>query len=333
VPHLIRYPPRSSTAQLTHYQSVYKFATALTVPFVLSIAWFWSLTGGDLANVQAGDLLPNLYLLILILAFIVPIKHLPRFGRARFISTFKRISIGGLAKQDDGKFGDVLLADALTSYAKPLSEVYVTLCMLWHGQHTTGRPDRTCGGTFMVPFIMCVPFLIRFRQCVSDHQLANALKYATAFPAILLSAVQRDAEAVGVSHASLHRMWMLAVLTNSLYSFYWDVARDWDLTLFSGSRHDPEHPYGLRRIRLLGSPTFYYIVIVLDLLLRCSWSIKLSVHLEHFNDVEGGIFVLEILEIFRRWMWAFFRVEAEFLRARASGDLLLDDLGPKIDGD
>lgn len=122
-------------------------------------------------------------------------------------------------------------------------------------------------------------------------------------------------------------------MTNSLYSFYWDVAKDWDLTLLSSARNNPEHPYGLRRQRVFDKPMLYYVVIVIDLLLRCSWSLKLSVHLEHFNDIEGGIFLLEILEICRRWMWVFFRVEAEWIRARASGDVLLDDLGPKIDGD
>ena len=236
--------------------------------------------------------------------------------------------------------------------------------MMFTGQATTGKPDRHCGGTYIVPFIMCVPFLIRFRQCITDHQPANALKYATAFPAIALSAVQRHVERGGTSHTSLHSLWyvnrrsgalvksptnnyeqpqktrllthpsrILAVMINSLYSFYWDISRDWDLTLFTPSRNEPTQPFGLRKLRVFDSPSLYYIVIVIDLLLRCSWSMKLSVHLEHFNDIEGGIFMLEILEIFRRWMWVFFRVEAEWLRARASGDVLLDDLGPKIDGD
>jgi hypothetical protein len=100
----------------------------------------------------------------------------------------------------------VLLADALTSYAKPLSEVFVAFCMLFTGQRTTANPDRGCGGAFIVPFIMCVPFLIRFRQCIIDHQKANALKYATAFPAILLSALQKEGTD-RVSDTSLFRLW------------------------------------------------------------------------------------------------------------------------------
>jgi len=47
-------------------------------------------------------------------------------------------------------------------------------------------------------------------------------------------------------------------------------------------------------------------------MLRCTWSFKLSPHLDHFNDLEGGIFVMEFLEVLRRWMWIFFRVETEW---------------------
>ena len=56
----------------------------------------------------------------------------------------------------------------------------------------------------------------------------------------------------------------------------------------------------------------YYGAIVIDLMLRCTWSFKLSPHLDHFNDLEGGIFVMEFLEVLRRWMWIFFRVETEW---------------------
>lgn len=92
------------------------------------------------------------------------------------------------------------------------------------------------------------------------------------------------------------------------------MAKDWDLSLLSSSweRNNPEHPYGLRRHRYFHAPQMYYTAIVIDLLLRCTWSFKLSPHLDHFNDLEGGIFLMELLEVIRRWMWIFFRVETEW---------------------
>lgn len=104
------------------------------------------------------------------------------------------------------------------------------------------------------------------------------------------------------------------VFLNSFYTFYWDVAKDWDLAMFSSAqeRNNPEHPWGLRRHMHFHRKEMYYGAIVIDLLLRCTWSLKLSPHLDRFNDLEGGIYAMEFLEVLRRWMWIFFRVETEW---------------------
>lgn len=337
---MIRYPGRNSPTLPSHHLSTYRLAILLTVPLTLSLFLFWGITRGNAAAVLSWEILPNLYLLVLVLCFFLPFSILSGSGRYRFLSTLRRISIGGIAEAQDGKFGDILMADALTSYAKVLGDLFVALCMFFSsGQSSTGKPDRLCGGQFMVPLILCIPYLIRFRQCLIEYfrvqranskggptgqgwggqHLANALKYSTAFPVIILSAMQRSYEPgkYGLSEAGLFRLWLFFVLVNSMYSFYWDVAKDWDLTLFSSiqERSSPEHPWALRRHRYFHAKEIYYFVIVLDFLLRCTWSIKLSPHLDHYNDVEGGIFLMEALEVFRRWVWIFLRVEAEWGKA------------------
>lgn len=140
----------------------------------------------------------------------------------------------------------------------------------------------------------------------------------------------------------IHLSRLIAVFTNSFYSFYWDVTKDWDLSLLSltsagrtGPRdpatRQPLQPYGLRRSRYFHSPSLYYTVISVDLILRCTWSFKLSPHLHHLNDMEGGIFVLELAEVFRRWVWIFLRVETEWVRREDGGkvqeDVLLGEYG------
>ena len=63
---------------------------------------------------------------------------------------------------------------------------------------------------------------------------------------------------------------ILFVVLNSLYSFWWDVAIDWNLSILT----DPSSPgrahWGLRKSIHFRSPTPYYIAIALDLLLRSS---------------------------------------------------------------
>ncbi|KAH8926068.1 EXS-domain-containing protein [Atractiella rhizophila] len=70
----------------------------------------------------------------------------------------------------------------------------------------------------------------------------------------------------------------------------------------------------LRPFLVLRDPSIYYAIIVLDFMLRITWSIKLSAHLHHVSEIESGIFLLEILEIVRRWLWIFFRVEWEWIK-------------------
>jgi hypothetical protein len=331
----------------------------------VSLLVFWIFTRRTPSLVLAYDWLPISYLLLLAILFFLPLQSLSQSGRYRFLTTLKRVSLGGIAQAKDGKFGDILLADVLTSYAKVLGDLFVSLCMFFSsGKSATNKPDRGCGGQFIVPLIIAIPSLIRFRQCIIEYlrvrqsiqrqggrssdgwggqHLANALKYASAFPVIILSALQRsfsfDHASISMSETSLYRLWLFAVLVNSFYSFYWDVAKDWDLTLFSSrERTSPDHPWGLRRRLYFEMKELYYVAIALDLILRCTWSLKLSPHLDHFNDLEGGIFVMELLEVLRRWIWIFFRLETEWVRNSSMGmalqdDVLLADYGVKDDDD
>ncbi|SJX60092.1 related to ERD1 protein, required for retention of luminal ER [Sporisorium reilianum f. sp. reilianum] len=73
----------------------------------------------------------------------------------------------------------------------------------------------------------------------------------------------------------------------------------------------------LRPAPALLFPTWMYqLAILLDLLLRFFWSLKLSSHLHHLVEWQGGMFSMELLEIVRRWVWVFFRVEWEVVRRR-----------------
>ncbi|KAK7737458.1 protein-ER retention protein [Cytospora paraplurivora] len=352
VPSLIRYPQRPSASHPPHHKSTYRLATALSITFAFSIVTFWLFSHRDPKLVIYYDWLPMTYLLVLALIFILPLRRLSlsHGGRSRLVSTLKRVSLGGLAQASDGKFGDILLADVLTSYAKVMGDLYVCICMMFFrggAGSATDRPDRGCGGRYLVPLIMALPYLIRLRQCLIEfvrvraapyresagwggQHLANATKYATSFPVIILSAMQRNlpAEGAEASKAALYRAWVLACLVNSLYSFYWDVTKDWDLTLLSPrrERNSPEHAFGLRRRLLVGGPALYYLVIVVDLMLRCTWSLKLSPHLDHLTDFESSIFLIEFLEVFRRWVWIFFRVETEWLRNNSHVGVEIDDI-------
>lgn len=79
----------------------------------------------------------------------------------------------------------------------------------------------------------------------------------------------------------------------------------------SQNRHSNPHAILLRSPLLIADPFIYYLAIFFDLLLRFTWSLKLSSHLHSIHEIEQGVFMLEALEVIRRWMWVYLRVEWE----------------------
>ncbi|GAA5844980.1 hypothetical protein JCM3766R1_004836 [Sporobolomyces carnicolor] len=334
---------------------------------------------------------PAVVALALTFVCVSPWNWACRRQRFMFLRSLKRIVSPNLFKPVP--FSDVILADILTSSAKVLGDVWLAGCYL-----ASSKGESRIWG---VPLMVALPYVFRFRQCLSEvvtkqtptprRSLLNALKYATAFPVIILSAMQTvvgdpfdDDKEVGerwIGKTTLFGVWVLAVLINSLYSFWWDITNDWGLSLLvpegwssQGSlqsayqpvpRHAPSsmaqtnrsadslhtrtrstlsplpattpartgrhtrafstaqspnvsYPF-LRPILLLPDPTIYYLAIALDLLLRLTWSLKLSPHLHEMGDLESGVFVMELLEVLRRWGWVYLRIEWEAVR-KGQGD-------------
>jgi NADH:ubiquinone oxidoreductase subunit 3 (subunit A) len=326
---------RSPSEPLLH-RSVYQVALLFSVLFSVNLFVFWALTGGRPNDVRQWEVLPMLLFLGMLVVFLLPFGSWHKRGRFRFLRMFRRVFTGGL--DSDLRFADVLLADVITSYAKVLGDAAMVVCMFWSGYGSTHpMPDRSCGGVLLVPAVIAIPYLCRLRQCVTEYfrasaaglgpkerrnHLMNACKYASAFPVIIIGALQRgnflttEEGDLLVTQEELTKGWYLAVLANTLFAFYWDVTRDWELSLLTSTRSSDGHPWGLRKNRHYGATELYYIAVGLDLLLRFAWSVKLSPHLDFLNEMEGGIFMLELLELGRRWVWVFLRVEREWVNSR-----------------
>jgi len=90
-------------------------------------------------------------------------------------------------------------------------------------------------------------------------------------------------------------------------------------TLPNGSTSKLPRAPGLRTHLLYRHPRVYYCAIALNLVLRLTWSLKLSSHLHNVTEFGSGVFIMEALEIARRWMWVFFRVEWECVKRESPG--------------
>lgn len=277
------------------------------------------------------------------------------------------------------QFSDVIAADILTSFAKVLGHVWLSLVVVLYTLQGALVDDSVLlaqQSSLAVPVLVSLPFLIRLRQCVSEYltlsplarqtrstrPLYNALKYASALPVIWLSTSSAPPRSDGVLvHPSgvLYFLWLAAVLFNTLFSFWWDITNDWGLDLLfpstfrsmvhSSSHLPPLHRRTEERTHILGldddadtdelplrpeqamharrgsmlrlpdkplplPPMVYSIFIAVDLVLRFTWSLKLSSHFQFLVVWHRGLLILEAFELVRRSVWVLLRVEWELVK-------------------
>ncbi|KAI0645656.1 EXS-domain-containing protein [Trametes meyenii] len=342
---------------------------------------FRGATRADVALVDQFKFVPALAVLCVLTVLMCPFNVLHKHERDRFLQAIHRCLFPGPHRV---YFSDVVFADMVTSFAKVLGDVWLSALMLLPGRSLLSHPVQEGMARLILPTLMSIPYAVRLRQCLvefnapaneSRRPLFNALKYASSFPVIFLSAAQRivvsdvvalkgEAAATQPWHGEhqLFRLWLLAAAFNSLYSFWWDVTNDWGLELLRPQhissnatapspprplllprlhsrstllKHDrssvdesaedlteyaphatPErraHPYGLRSVLLFPLPVYPFAILV-DLVLRLTWSAKLSSHLHAYSEGDLIIFWIELAEVVRRWMWVFLRVEWETVK-------------------
>ncbi|KAF7844685.1 SPX and EXS domain-containing protein 1-like [Senna tora] len=221
------------------------------------------------------------------------------------------------ASQPAITFPDFFIADILTSMAKVFSDLERSVCRMVNRQVATIawlEADSVCGShSSAIPLVLVLPYIWRLLQCLRQYKdtrektsLFNALKYSTAVPVIFLSALKYHV--FPEKWTSLYRpLWLLASVVNCLYSFYWDITRDWDLSGFSRI-FKFNKPSPISNL-FYGRKWIYFWVIGSNFILRCAWTYKLSAHLRH-NYLT--VFTVTALEMLRRFQWIFFRVENEW---------------------
>ncbi|KAG2150900.1 EXS family-domain-containing protein [Suillus clintonianus] len=374
--------PRPSSSPRVAYMPIYRLFAGYTAWCFAGWSFFRLATHSNAMLVDAFKFIPALSSLGVLTTLICPFELCQKRERDLFLQSAARCLFSSM--DSPVYFSDVVFADVFTSFAKVFGDVWLSLCMLLPHGSLLSPPPLDGLSQWVLPALMSLPYIVRFRQCLielrsptntSKRPLFNALKYASSFPVIFLSAAQRIvvldlAEEKGELIARepwhgehpLFRLWLLAAAVNSLYSFWWDLTNDWGLDLLkprsAESRSNPprplvlpslhlkassiagssethgvtqshpssghqvhggaiyrhqSYPYGLRPV-LLYPLLVYPLVIFFNLVLRMTWSIKLSSHLYSQSEGSALMLWLEVAEILRRWMWVFVRVEWEVVK-------------------
>ncbi|XP_019156228.1 PREDICTED: SPX and EXS domain-containing protein 5-like [Ipomoea nil] len=311
---------------LTH-REIWRCATWMTIIVPTSMtAYLYLYSHGE---VSLAAFQPVLLYAAVTMALISPFDVFYLSTRYFFLRTCWRIVFPLQAIS----FADFFLADIFTSMSKVFSDLERSVCRMVHRQVATiawFEADSVCGShAVAIPIVLVLPYIFRLFQCLRQYKdtrektaLFNALKYSTAVPVIFLSALKYHVfPAKWVN--TFRPLWLISSVLNSLYSFYWDLTRDWDLSCFT--RIFKFSKPNFLSSMLYGQKWVFFWVIGSNLILRCTWTYKLSAHLRH-NYLT--VFAITALEIFRRFQWAFFRVENEWIKMsnRSNIQLSMSDM-------
>ncbi|XP_036337417.1 xenotropic and polytropic retrovirus receptor 1, partial [Rhagoletis pomonella] len=219
-------------------------------------------------------------------------------------------------------FADFWLADQLNSLVPAFLDIPFVICFFGENPnwHRTGNDGTTCVRDISMvrPVVAILPAYWRFAQCIRRYRdtreafphLVNAAKYATSFFVVIFSYKFQitAADYVTSKDNPWFYCWIVAAIVSSCYAYTWDIKMDWGL--FDAKAGDNRF---LREEIVYSSTWFYYFGIVEDLVLRFGWTVSMSLIEAGYMEGDVMMTILSPLEVFRRFIWNYFRLENEHL--------------------
>ncbi|KAG5237254.1 phosphate transporter PHO1 [Salix suchowensis] len=254
------------------------------------------------------ELLPLNVLILLLAILLWPFNMFYRSSRFFLLTCIFHCIAAPLYKVT---LPDFFLADQLTSQVQSLRSLEFYICYYGWGDFKHRHNSCKESPVFITfSFIVAViPYWSRLLQCLrrlfeekDPMQGYNGLKYFFAIVAVCLRTAYSINKGVGWRAIA----WTFSVIA-AVIGTYWDVVMDWGLL----QRHSKNR--WLRDKLLVPHKSVYFVAMVLNVLLRFAWLqtvLNFSVTSLHRETM---IALMASLEIIRRGMWNFFRLENEHL--------------------
>lgn len=253
------------------------------------------------------ELVPLALVIVLLLVTFCPFNVIYRSSRFFLIRSAWHCICAPLYKVT---LPDNFLADQLTSQVQAFRSLQFYVCYYVWGDFT--KRSNKCQESdiyrTLLIVVAIIPFWSRLLQCIrrlfeernSMHAL-NGLKYFSTIVA-LVSRTLYD-----LNRGSFWRI--LAASTSgvtTVYNTYWDIVIDWGLL-----RRDSKNRW-LRDKLLISNKTVYLVAMVVNVLLRLVWmQLVLDFNEAPFLHRRAMVSLVACLEIIRRGIWNFFRIENE----------------------
>ncbi|KAJ4871045.1 Phosphate transporter PHO1-like protein 4 [Raphanus sativus] len=255
------------------------------------------------------ELIP-LFLLALVIAItLCPFNILYRSSRFFFLTVLFRCIAAPFYTVN---LPDFFLADQLTSQVQALRSLEFYICYYGFGDFRQRQQNACTSNNVFTTFyfiVAVIPYWLRFLQCIrriiEEKDLShgyNAIKYLLT----IVAACLRTAYTLNRGTTWNITAWVFSGVA-TLYATYWDIVVDWGL-LQRGCKNS-----FLRDKLLVPHKSVYYAAMVLNVLLRLVWLQTVLDTKFSFLHRETLVALLACLEIIRRGIWNFFRLENEHL--------------------
>lgn len=297
--------------------SIFNSAVDNTLVFLVLMLLYYKAGAHDIPGNFPAGIFPMLLVIYTLVQLVFPLRsRVPMWQNIWNVVT---------APVTSPTFFHGYIGDIFTSMVKVFQDIAWTLFFIFSGdwlvnedlpaaqRHTWAK--ATYYRNVLIPILTLFPLLIRFNQCLRRYadtgkrfpHLANAFKYALSQTVTLFGAFHP----LYLDH-NRHQdtdwfqgFWMSAFIGSSLYSFWWDVNIDWGLGRREYNFLGPRLMYPKR--------SMYYAIIAADLVLRFAWVLTL------IPPDTGASFAVPyyltavsmILELYRRTVWGFLRLENE----------------------
>ncbi len=153
-----------------------------------------------------------------------------------------------------------------------------------------------------------MPHCIRILQCVRQMHDANKLSpFIINAGKYLINILVSITSFYASTNNIFNSVWWIFALISTLYSFSWDLKMDFGF-LQAGTN------FPLREKLSYENKAFYYFCMIINLFLRFLWVLTVSPEIVlRFIRPEFFFFLIAFLEVFRRGMWNFIRVELKHI--------------------
>ena len=310
------------------YEEILEISTVLGIFWLLSVILYIL----NAYFMLEYSIYPIIFILFLFLYTINPFELFKRSSRFWFVKLLWRSCLAPLY---DVRFADFWFADQLCSFDFFFVDLQFIIC--YYFVQVSWAPfkiedqqpcmpsdyrDLSSIYNILALIFSCIPAWLRFLQCLRRYRdtrnkfphLANALKYFTTFIDTIALSVRYifSSSYENEFNSPYLYVWIFVRLSSSAYKIWWDLKMDWGF--FDKNAGDNKF---LREVCIYSSKWYYYFAIIQNIVLRFIWIVRiydisfLNSNKEVYRDVVATI--LAFLEVYRRFVWNFIRLENEHL--------------------